>query len=513
MGNTIRFSGLASGLDTESLVNAMLTPYQTKVDTSKQASDLNSMKKEAWKEINSKVYSFFTGKLNSMRLESSFNKSSISASVSGIIEAKKGSLPTGSHTIKVTSLAESANLETSRIKPTTGEKVTKDTKLSDLGIDWTQGSVKLEVSEGAGTGTTEIELNESMSISDVESALKAALPNTNVAFNSSLGTFSISSKETGESQSVSLAISGGDQSALSKLGFSVKSESDGAGGTRNVASAQGVNTVATYNGMSIDSESNTVELNGAEITLVGAGTTTLSSDANTDSTYNMIVEFVDAYNTLLEDINTLVYADANNSYKPLTDAQKEAMSEDEIELWNNKINASILRNDSTLKEVTSAMRQAITDAKIKVGERDNGDPIYMTMSSIGISTSSNWSEKGKLHIDETKLKAALEENPDAVTQLFAGKANETTGQQDGAMTDLYTKLSNKFKAVPNQKSSNFLFNDKTLDKTITSQKTQTDKLIDKMETMEEMYYARFTAMEKMLTSLNSQSSYFSSMLG
>ena len=446
-----------------------------------------------------------------MRLESSFNKSSISASVSGIIEPKKGSLPSGSHTIKVTSLAESANLETSRIRPTTGGKVAKDTQLSDLGIDWTKGPVEIEVGEG--TNTTTITLTETMTIADVETELKTALPNSNVSFNSSLGAFSISSKETGESQSISLAINSGDQSALSALGFSVKSEPDGQGGTRNVASATGKNTVATYNGMQIDSESNTVEINGAEIELVGIGTTTVSSNANTDDTYQMIVNFVDAYNTLLDEINTLVYAEANNSYKPLTDAQKEEMSEKEIELWNNKINASILRNDSTLKEITSIMRQSISDAKVEIGKDSNGKPIYMTMASIGISTSSNWSERGKLHIDEKKLKAALEENPEAVTQLFAGKADASTGKQAGAMTELYSKLSDKFKAVPNQKSSNFLFNDKALDKTITEQKKKTEKLIDKMEAMEDLYYARFTAMEKMLTSLNSQSSYFTSMLG
>lgn len=511
MGTSIKFSGLASGLDTESLVNALITPYQSKVDQSKQTSDLYSMKKDAWKEINTKVSSFFTGTLNNMRLEGNYNKSSISTSVDGIVKTSTGSLPTGSHTIKVTSLAESANLETSRIRLTSGGKVTKDTTLNELGIDFTNGPVKLEVGEGA--NITTVTLTENMKISDVESAFKTALPNTNVSFNTSLGAFSISSKETGESQSIKLAINAGDQGALSALGFSVKSETDSQGVTRNVASAKGKNTVATYNGMNIDSESNEVELNGAKVTLVGTGTTTLSSNANTDDVYTMITTFVDEYNKLLDEINTLVYAEANNSYDPLTDAQKEEMSEKEIELWNERINKSILRNDPTLKEITTIMRQSISDAKVQIGTNDKGEPVYMTMASIGISTSSNWTEKGKLHIDEKKLKAALEENSEAVTQLFAGKADAATGKQDGAMTTLYSKLNDKFKAVPNQKSSNFLFNDKTLDNKIKEQNKQTDKLIDKMEAMEDLYYARFTAMEKMLTSLNSQSSYFSSMLG
>ena len=121
----IRFTGLASGLDTESLVSAMLAPYKTKVDTSKQASELSSMKKDAYKEINSKVYAFYTGTLSNMRLQSSFNKSTISSSVSGIVETSTGSLPSGSHTIKVDQLAQSANLETFRVKTKNNDYATK----------------------------------------------------------------------------------------------------------------------------------------------------------------------------------------------------------------------------------------------------------------------------------------------------------------------------------------------------------------------------------------------------
>lgn len=509
---SIKFSGLASGLDTESLVTALVSPYKLKVDSSKQATELLSMKKDVMKDINGKVYNFFNTKLHNMRLEGSFNKSNVTPNVAGVVEIGKGSLPEGSHSLKVTSLAQSANMKTMRVKTTSNTNADKMTTLSELGIT---NKVTLQVSEN-GSQAVDIELDGSMTIADVESKLKTALPNSNVSFNNSLGAFGISSKNTGESQSISIGIADEtNTNTLTALGFvGVTATTDPTTNkTTTSVSVTGSNTDAEYNGMKIDSETNTITLNGAEVTLVGTGTTGLTSKSNVDDTYNMIVDFVDSYNQLLEEINNLVYAEANKGYDPLTDEQKEAMSEDEIKKWNAKINESILRNDSTLKGVADTMRQCITDAKVQTGTDANGKPIYMTMASIGISTGTNWNERGKLHIDSEKLKAALAENPDAVTQLFAGKENATTGQRDGVATKMYSKLSDKLTKSTTMKSANFLFNDKQLDKNIKSQKEKTNDLIEKMEDMEDLYYARFTAMEKMLTSLNSQSSYFASMLG
>ena len=44
----IRFTGLSSGLDTENLVQAMITPYKTKVDAATQQQKLLELKKDAW---------------------------------------------------------------------------------------------------------------------------------------------------------------------------------------------------------------------------------------------------------------------------------------------------------------------------------------------------------------------------------------------------------------------------------------------------------------------------------
>ena len=58
-------------------------------------------------------------------------------------------------------------------------------------------------------------------------------------------------------------------------------------------------------------------------------------------------------------MDKLYSADSTKGYEPLTDEEKEAMSEKEIEKWEEKIKDSILRKDSTLNSVASAMKNVM----------------------------------------------------------------------------------------------------------------------------------------------------------
>jgi flagellar hook-associated protein 2 len=139
-----------------------------------------------------------------------------------------------------------------------------------------------------------------------------------------------------------------------------------------------------------------------------------------------------------------------------------------------------------------------------------------SLSSFGISTQAYFSndnkEKHAYHIDGDKddevssgkldkLKAAINENPDKVTEFFTQLSKE-----------LYSTLNEKMKATTS--SSAFkIYNDKELDKDYKDYTKTISKWDDKIEYYENFYYDKFTAMEKALATLQSNSSSLTSLLG
>ena len=227
--------------------------------------------------------------------------------------------------------------------------------------------------------------------------------------------------------------------------------------------------------------------------------TYLTSSKDTEGVIDSIKTFVNEYNTLIEEISKLVDAESS-SLKPLTDEKKEEMTETEILEHNKKLEEAALRGDTTLKALRASLRRVMSEAEF-TDEKGN----TITLSSIGITTSSNWKENGKLTINESKLKAALESNPDAVNGLFQNK-------DTGIATKVYSQLKTSF-AGNVQKSTGCLYNDKALSKEFKNQVSKTSTLEKRLESLKELYYSKFTAMETMLATINSQSSVISSYFG
>jgi len=111
---------------------------------------------------------------------------------------------------------------------------------------------------------------------------------------------------------------------------------------------------------------------------------------------------------MLAKINSVLTEERYRDYLPLTDDQKKAMSEDDIKLWEQKAKSGLLRSDSILENIVTNLRRALYD---KV------EGCSLSLYQIGITTGS-YQDKGKLVIDEEKLRAALTDNYDAVVQLF-----------------------------------------------------------------------------------------------
>ncbi len=283
-----------------------------------------------------------------------------------------------------------------------------------------------------------------------------------------------------------------------------------------VALVKASDAVIIYNGAELKGSSNVFKMNNITVTVKGitAGADTedpvddevitLGVSADTQAVYDTIKGFIKDYNELLKEMNSNYYADSARGYDPLTDEQKEAMTDDQIKQWESKIKDSLLRRDSNLESILSAVRTSFSKS-VEVNGKS------YSLSSFGIG-STDYTEKGQLHIDgdvddsavavkTDKLMKALSEDPDTVAKVFSKLAS-----------DLYSDLSDRMKSN-NLRSALTVYNDKELKKNITNYKDDLSDMETKLTEMETRYYNQFSAMETALAKLNSQSSSILSMLG
>ncbi len=309
-----------------------------------------------------------------------------------------------------------------------------------------------------------------------------------------------------------MASSGREVGALSSLGLgeidgTAKSETTDAYGNKSMVVVEASDSEIVLDGATMRGNGNTVSVNGLTIDVIAETTepVTISVTKDTDSIYNTVKEALTEYNKLLDEMNELYYADSARNYKPLTDEQKESMSEKEIENWENKIKGALLRNDSSLGSLLSAMRTSLQGSVTTESGKS------YSLASFGISTGI-YTERGKLHIygdsdDNTyatyddRLKKALAENPDDVMEALSG-----------IFGNLYTTMSDKC-AKTSLSSALTFYNDKQYKKDLTTYEKQLSTMEDKIAKLEERYYKQFTAMEKAMATLQSQTASLSNMLG
>lgn len=270
--------------------------------------------------------------------------------------------------------------------------------------------------------------------------------------------------------------------------------------------ANGQNAIMTYDGNTITSNSNTFTINGTsvDISALEAGATNISVTTASDTTAAMktIKSFVEDYNNLIDALNGQVSTKHDKDYDPLTDEEREDMSDKEVELWEEKAKTGLLYQDSTISRIMIDLRSSISAAN------NSGFTLY----NIGIKPSLNYKDNGKLEIDETKLQKALNENSDAVSKLFTDTNNglsasvtnaldravATTGANKGTLVVL-AGVENTSTTAENR-----------ISKQIDTYKDLIEDLQDRYESEQERYWRQFTTLEKTMNSYNSQSSWLSS---
>ncbi len=218
MASPIRMTGLTSGLDTESIVKALTSNYQNKVDKNKKAQTKLSWKQDAWKEINKKVYSLYSS-LDSLRYSSGYKlqKATCSDTTKATVTSS-GSAFTGTQNLKINKTATSASLTGAKLDKGT----TESTTLAELGMTSGSGKITLSIGKGEDQQTKEISVSASTTISQFVDQMKEA--GLSASFDSKNGRIFLSAKESGSKGDFTLTgANGAGADALYALGISVKS--------------------------------------------------------------------------------------------------------------------------------------------------------------------------------------------------------------------------------------------------------------------------------------------------
>lgn len=216
----IRITGLTSGLDTEAIISALVSSYNYKTNKYKKAQTKLSWKQDAWKTLNTKIYSLYSS-VGNMKLSTAYNLKSTTVSDSTKATVKAGNnAPTGTQQLNIIKVAQAGYLTGAQLS----SKTTTSTTLAELG--YTGGDAKINLTKGDGT-TKEITLTQGSTVGDVIASLKDAGVSAN--YDATNHRIFISSKDTGKDNDFTLT--GGNTEgarALYQLGLSVGSDATNA---------------------------------------------------------------------------------------------------------------------------------------------------------------------------------------------------------------------------------------------------------------------------------------------
>ncbi len=567
----MRVSGINSGLDTDSIVQELVSAYNTKTEKYQKEQTKLSWKQEIWKGLNTKVYSLYNN-VGKLRFSSAYStkKTTSSDTTKATVSASSDAV-NGTQKLHVLATAQSGYLTGGKLslreEVTDADGTTKlqdvkgtvkaETKLSEIGFTGDEASLNINTTDEDGNAVTKtVSLTKDSTIQDVVNALKDN--GLNASFDANNGRIFVSSKSTGKAADFSLTsattklvekkdadgnvikdsdgnpemesveLSDAEKAASKKLIglLGLDTDSSNTYGDK-AAKIDGRDAVISLNGVKYTNTTNDFAINGLNISVNGVtddvldpdnydvsnlnDSTAISINTTTDSQgiYDTVKDFLTEYNNIINEITKLYNADSAGSYEPLTDDEKDKMSDTEIEKWETKIKDSLLRRDNSLSSVMNTMMTSMSQA-IEINGKS------YSLSSFGIQTlgflNAAENEQNAYHINgdeddantsgnQDKLMAAITSDPDTVIEF---------------MKQLSTNL---YKAIDDQMQSNDLrsrykiYNDKEMDKQYNSLTKTIKEWEQKVSDKEDYYYKQFSNMETALAKLQSQTSSISSMLG
>lgn len=417
MSSGIRFSGMASGMDTESIVKQLMQAKRFTLNKFTQDKTRTQWKREAYHSVNKDIATFlldarkklgltdytYMGKLSPNSINKvDWAKKAKSSDENAIAVSADSTANTGSIDITVENIAKKATISgttkltsTSQFDNTEFKKVVVNGKEVDLSTVMSYEEASKKIAKETGLDITFGKVGQTKDSS-------GAVTETYM--------FSLSTKETGADQKLTF-----DESAkklFEKLGVSTFN-----GDATNGYSVSGENAKYKINGATIENSTNNVDINGLKLTLKNTTTSAVNVSVSTDvdGIYNKIKEFVDDYNKVVGGLQDKIAEKSYRDYAPLLSEQKEAMKENDIKLWEEKAKSGLLAKDSNISSMLSNVRSGMYEKVSGAG----------SMYEFGIETG-NWKDGAKLNIDEKKLKKALSQDPQKVLDTLFKASDDIT---------------------------------------------------------------------------------------
>lgn len=570
----MRIGGLASGMDIESMVKDMMKVQRMKVDRLEQQKTLAQWRQESYNNVNKtfgnfildtkKEFELTTTTASGMTLNTSVSsldwvkKASISdediAEISARADAAKGTYKV--HVDRIASnwsCASSAGISS-------GDKHNLETQfgLTDP-ADKIEFTIETTVEGEAKSETFTITYEEAstMNMNDLVKTINGAELGVTAVYDENADRFFFQTDNTGSDNSVKITdnstISDG-RSFITGANSVLKLQYLDSDGNSHVVEDATQGETAEYGGVDaqfdfgaaqdITQSSNEFTMNGINFKLKDTGDFTIDISTNTDGIIDKVKGFVVAYNLMVDEMGTKLSEEKYKDYQPLTQEQREAMSDKDVERWEERAKSGLLRNDSILNGTMQSMRSGLYQGV----EGVNGQ--FSQLTEIGISTQKYVSGAvgGKLQINESKLRKAIEEDPDGVLELLFKQPdddlkyksestmtseeirekrsqsglitrlydNMITGMKDvvfkagsGSNSSLYSNVSSSIMIDFVAECSSISMLDKETDDLSKEIYEENRHLID----VENSLWRKFTAMEKALDRMNQQSASLMQQLG
>lgn len=387
-----------------------------------------------------------------------------------------------------------------------------------------------------------IQFNADDTMSTIMNKINSSDAGVTMSYNETSDSFTITANDSGASGQIDISDVQGN---LAEVLFG-KQQTDGQGNITGYqrtgkqvsdlqAGQDAIISVDFGDGMGpieISRSSNVFDLDGLKITASGTfgyiddgsgnlvldtanqvdNSVTFDAKVDSDKVVDAVKQFVEDYNELIELVNKELTTKRDRDYPPLTEEQKEEMSDEEIELWEEKAKKGMLFNDSDIRMLSNELRTVFSNTDIKALEQ------------AGITISSDWSENGKISFDESKFRAALEEDPEAIQKLFTSEAdNSDSTTFNGIITNMsaiykkYASTTGATKGLLVERAGNSSAPLSLTDNTLLSEMNNIDDIIemlnDRLQSERERYNKQFTNLEVLISQMNSQSSWLSQQFG
>lgn len=464
------YMGQYTGITSDTIDQLLQSDELRKTVIQNKIDKINT-KSQAWTDISTRL-SNLTSKLDVLQDEATYQTKKVTSSddtiatISGTSDSMEGS-----YDLVVKQLATASKITGGVVSKADG--TTKISTKDALGY-----SGKLTITNGATNGsdtalTVEIDVKATDSLKDIANAINNAKDPSDSTGTKGAGLKAtivnnqlvVSSEEMGDR---TLTI-GGD--LKDSLGFA------------NSQTTRGQSSKFTLDGIEMERNSNspTDVIDGVTLNFKKADaskTITLGLTNDTDKELSAVKDFVSQYNSVMSFLS-------------------EKMDVGDPSKSDNTTGA--LAGDSTLISLQSKLQSTVLG-----GKSVNG----VSASTLGLSVDRN----GTLSLDETKFKAQLAKNPNAVKDFFfvdtsSKYSTEKTGTgytaDFKAVIDRYTSTKSGSEGVISLRKSSYQSEIKDYNK-------QIERITEQIATKRARYVTMFTNLDTAIGNLQSQFSYFQS---